>query len=57
MKNTESLQTASMVLAMAMTRIYPDAKLSIGGINEDDGAAYLLPYWMARHLGFVIDVR
>jgi hypothetical protein len=24
------------------------------GRGEDDGAAYLLPYWMGRYLGFLL---
>ncbi|MEO2045302.1 MAG: hypothetical protein ABGX16_01865 [Pirellulales bacterium] len=27
------------------------------GRGEDDGASYLLPYWMARHHGFVADIE
>ncbi|MEO8026414.1 MAG: hypothetical protein ABI823_08070 [Bryobacteraceae bacterium] len=26
-----------------------------GGTSEDDGAAFLLPYWMGRHFGFLTD--
>jgi len=27
------------------------------GHSEDDGAAYLLPYWMARYHGFIKDTQ
>jgi hypothetical protein len=27
------------------------------GSSEDDGAAYLLPYWMARHHGFLVEAQ
>ena len=26
-----------------------------GGRSEDDGAFYLLPYWMARHHGLMLE--
>jgi hypothetical protein len=26
-----------------------------GGEQEDDGAAFLLPYWMARYHGFIAE--